>query len=110
MKYFIFLLSVLMVTSVANAGWVEAGKVVKVHSGHAEDVMYFTTETQHQVNGCNNSTYTYAGSDKHGDRILSILLAAYLSQKPVAIYLTGACLQAQPEVNAVQMKEIGVPY
>jgi len=108
MKYFGFLLLVFSIQ--VNAAWVEAGKVVKVHSGHTEEVLYFTTEIQHEVNGCNNTTYTYSGDGKHGDRILSILMAAYLSQKPVAIYLNGTCLHAQPEVDAVQMKETGVPY
>ena len=94
----------------ANAGWVDGGKVTKIHSGHSEDVLYFNTEVQHEIAGCNNSTYIYVGIGKHGDRMLSVLLAAYLSQKPVSIYLVGGCLHAQPEVNAVQMKESNLPY
>lgn len=94
-----------------SAGWKNVGKVTRLHSGHSGSVWAFSTKIQaHTVQGCTtkNQGYFVNGDLEHSERMYSLLMAAYMSGKDVAIYTTDNCLHGRPEVNAVQIKE--VPY
>lgn len=107
--YFLFLSVVFSLECIAEpAGWYDAGKVTRVHSGHGNGTFLFSTEKNLNIAGCQeNYGYNVKEDASNSNRIYSTLLAAYASGKPVAIYITGVCLNGRPEVNAVQIKETG---
>ncbi|MCL6270754.1 hypothetical protein M3P05_12550 [Sansalvadorimonas sp. 2012CJ34-2] len=91
-----------------SASWENVGLVTRVHSGHGIGYFLFSTEKQINVNGCDNRFgYDVNENLKSSDRIYSLLLTAYTTGKPVAIYITGNCLGGRPEVNAVQFTDTG---
>lgn len=103
--------AILVLPNVTYAGWEKAGKVTRVHSGHGDNSAYaFSTEVNINLDGCEGKNVGYFVAEGSGasDRIYSLLLAAYLSGKPVAIYITGQCILSRPEVNAVQFTD--TPY
>lgn len=104
---FVFLLSATV--QALPAGWYDAGKVTRVHSGHGGNTIFlFSTEKNLGIDvaGCFNSFgYMVKETGTNSNRIYSLLLTAYTSGKPVAIYLTGSCIETRPEVNAVQITE-----
>lgn len=114
MRY--FLLGSLILTvisspaSAGSPGWFDAGKITRIHSGHGDGAFLFSTEINLSVAGCPATTLGYVVKENasNSSRIYSTLLAAYMAQKPVSVYVTGACLIERPEINAVQLKE--VPY
>lgn len=104
------LLVLVLLSTAANAafsGWADAGKVTRVHSGHGNGGSWaFTTEKHIAVEGCENRFGYFAKPNQDNtDRMYSLLLAAYIANKPVAVFTTGSCLNGRPEVNAVQFKD-----
>ncbi|TVZ41920.1 hypothetical protein P886_1271 [Alteromonadaceae bacterium 2753L.S.0a.02] len=99
--------AIIIFPCLAYAGWENAGKVTRVHSGHGNGPYAFSTEININVDGCtqNNVGYFVSETNSASERIYSLLLAAYMSGKPIAIYTTGECISSRPEVNAVQIKE-----
>lgn len=104
-----FIFSVIFIFSAVeiNAGWHDAGKVTRVHSGHGNGPFAFSTETNINISGCTeeNVGYFINESNSASDRIYSLLLAAYFTGKPIAISTTGQCISGRPEINAVQLKD-----
>jgi hypothetical protein len=96
--------------SAGSPGWFDAGKVTRLHTGHGDGSFLFSTEVNIAVSGCPATTLGYLVKDtaSNGNRIYSTLMAAYMAQKPVSIYVTGQCIIERPEVGAIQIKE--VPY
>lgn len=101
---------IIISSNVFAQGWHDVGNVTRVHSGHGNGIMYLSTSTQIAVEGCtvNNAGYTYSEAATNSDKIYSLLLSAYVSKKPVTIYVTGQCLSNRSEINAVQYKDDGV--
>jgi len=98
---------------VKAAGWHEVGNVIRVHTGHGTvaGAIYFTTDTQIKNASCtSNSGYTFDENNSNSERIYSMLLAAYLSKTPISIYTTNDCLAGRPKVDAIQVKDSGVPF
>ena len=93
-----------------SAGWYEVGNVTRVHTGHDDGVMYFSTETQRSVSVCTNNVngYTFSDSEGNSERIYSLLLTAYISKNPVTVFLNDTCLNGRPTTTAVQFKDSGV--
>lgn len=90
--------------------WYDAGRVTRVHSGHADDAnagaFAFSTETEFALSECvGSSGYFVPDSSRAAQRIYATLLMAQAQAKLVAIALTGQCLRGRPEVTAVQIKD-----
>ena len=101
-KYFIIIM-VFLYSGLAYAGvWHDVGKVTRVHSGHADGVIYFKTEIQVKTPTCNDALgYVFRDNSANTNRIYSLLLTAYVSKTPVHVYVVDACLLNIPQVNAV---------
>jgi len=106
MKKLILLTVIYTMSSASLAGWHDGGKVTRLHSGHGKGIWFFSTEKHAHVEGCNNSYgYNVSSEKDNSERQYSLLMAAYMSGKPVAIATTGECLEGRPEVNGVQIRE-----
>ncbi len=103
--------SLLVVFSVySEAGWIDGGLVTKVHVGGPNGPMYFSTQNM-QNSGCPGShQYAFAHNASNSQAMYSLLLAAYLSQKPIHLSVTGECLGGFPKVDSVQFKNSDIPH
>ena len=111
MSKYVISLIVLFSSSIHAAGWYDVGKVTRVHSGHGDSVMYFSTESQVSNPLCSyNIGYTFSANESNTNRIYSLLMSAYISKTPVSIFVTDACILQRPQVNAIQLKDQGVAY
>lgn len=111
MKKFLVLVSMLICEAAQAAGWYDVGNVTRVHSGHGDGVLYFSTQIQ--ISNAAYSTnvgYTYNNADSNSKAMYSLLLSAYITKSPVSIYVTDVCFSNRPQVNAVQFKDPGVAY
>jgi hypothetical protein len=71
--------------------------------------MYFSTQTVKNA-GCPGShQYAFANNQPNSQAMYSLLLAAYLSQKPIFVSVTGLCMSGFPVADSVQMKNAGIP-
>jgi hypothetical protein len=93
-----------------SPSWVNVGKVTRLHTGHGDGIFLFSTEANVTTTGCpaTNLGYVVRDAASNSNRLYSTLMAAYMAQKPISIYVTGQCIIERPEVGAIQITE--VPY
>lgn len=107
---FIYLTAVYLLSAFSHAEWIDGGLVTKVHTGGPNGPMYFSTEVV-KNSGCPGAhQYAFANNAPNSQAIYSLLLAAYLSQKPISVAATGECLLGFPKVDAVQLKNSNIPH
>ncbi|WP_086932460.1 hypothetical protein [Agarilytica rhodophyticola] len=100
-------LALFLSTFQARAAWHDAGKVTCVHSGHGNGPFAFSTEVNINIEGCSQKNFGYFVNETNSaaERMYSLILAAYMSGKSIAIATTGQCISNRPEVDAVQFKD-----
>lgn len=97
-------------SATSQAEWIEGGLVTKVHVGGPNGPMYFSAVTV-KNSGCPGShQYAFVHNASNSQAMYSLLLAAYISQKPISVSVTGECLSGFPKVDSVQLKNTNIPH